>query len=103
MLAVIFVLAVYFIVRPAIRFTYNYFRSRGEVADSSLFAMLLFVMLFLCAFTAQVIGKWVRYQYANSVPNCNLPIQESTVSLGLLWLGWWSRKRELCRTSLLPR
>ena len=72
MLAVIFVLAVYFIVRPAIRFTYNYFRSRGEVADSSLFAMLLFVMLFLCAFTAQVIGKWVRYQYANSVPNCNL-------------------------------
>ena len=58
MLAAIFVVAIYFIVRPIVRLIYNYFRSRGEVADSSLFAMLLFIMLFSCAFTAQVIGTF---------------------------------------------
>ncbi len=56
LLAAGFVLASFFIVKPIIRIVYGYFRAAGDAADSQLFSALLFLMLLVEAFTAEVIG-----------------------------------------------
>ena len=55
-LAVAYVLAMAFVVRPIVHLLYKYFRARGDVADSSMFLALLILFLLLSAFTAEVIG-----------------------------------------------
>ena len=56
LLAAGFVISTQFIVRPIVNRAHKYSSSLKDAADSSLFSALLFLMLLLLAFTAEVIG-----------------------------------------------
>ncbi len=60
MLATLFVLAMIFVVKPLVHYVYSIFKRHGDVADSSLFASMLFLMLLTSAFTAEVIGMFLE-------------------------------------------
>ena len=59
MLAVLYVIAMFLIVKPVVDALYRHFQMKGDVADSSLFSWLLILMLLLSAFTAEVIGLFL--------------------------------------------
>jgi Kef-type K+ transport system membrane component KefB len=56
LITLLFVTIMFMVIKPVVARVHHKFASLGAVADSSIFASLLFLMLLLASFTTEVIG-----------------------------------------------